>query len=186
MSYNPYTEPCKALLKKIEGIDLVRRTRVNKLDQHDQFDLDATHSAVSNAYCIKQCFVQDWLLILACTPPCSGNSAGVKSKHSSPGMETGIRTIAPAGLPDHETAFAMTIHKSQESEFDRVMLILPDKPSRIVTREQLYTGITRTRKHLRIVASNAVLTQAITCATKRHSGLIDRLREMGDVATSHH
>lgn len=125
-------------------------------------------------------------VLLACTPPCSGNSAGVQPKRSSPGTENGIRTIAPARIRDHETAFAMTIHKSQESELARVMLILPDKPSRIVTRELLYTGITRTRKHLRIVASNAVLTQAITCATKRHSGLIDRLREMGDVATSHH
>ena len=52
----------------------------------------------------------------------------------------GFRAIAPVRLPRHETAFAMTVHKSQGSEFDGVLVMLPEQRSRVLTRELLYTA----------------------------------------------
>ena len=97
----------------------------------------------------------------------------------------GFRAIAPVRLPRHETAFAMTVHKSQGSEFDGVLVMLPEQRSRVLTRELLYTAITRARRHVTLVADAAVLEQAIATATTRHSGLLARLREETD-ATSRH
>ncbi len=48
-------------------------------------------------------------------------------------------------MPEHETAFATTVHKAQGSEFDQVLLMLPAKPTRVATRELLYTAVTRSR-----------------------------------------
>ena len=89
----------------------------------------------------------------------------------------GMRAIAPARLPSHETAFATTVHKAQGSEFDDVLLLLPAQPSRVVTRELLYTAITRARGRATIAAGTATLEAAIATPTRRDSGLIDRLRD---------
>ncbi|NOZ02960.1 MAG: ATP-binding domain-containing protein, partial [Deltaproteobacteria bacterium] len=62
-----------------------------------------------------------------------------------PCPDGGIRRIAPARLPPHETSWAMTVHKAQGSEFDGVLLVLPDRESPVVTTELLYTAITRAR-----------------------------------------
>jgi len=88
-----------------------------------------------------------------------------------------FRAIAPARLPPHETAFATTVHKAQGSEFDDVLLLLPAQPSRVVTRELLYTAITRARRRATIAAGVATLEAAIATPTRRDSGLIDRLRD---------
>jgi len=93
---------------------------------------------------------------------------------SAPG---GFRAIAPLRLPRHETAFAMTVHKSQGSEFDAVLVMLPQQRSRVLTRELLYTAITRARRGVALVADPAVLEQAIATPTVRHSGLLARLAE---------
>ena len=90
----------------------------------------------------------------------------------------GFRAVAPVRLPPHETAFAMTVHKSQGSEFDAVMLLLPDKPHRVLSRELLYTAITRARSELSLCATAEVLQSAIHSATQRSSGLLARLREI--------
>jgi len=89
----------------------------------------------------------------------------------------GFRAIAPVRLPRHETAFAMTIHKSQGSEFDAVLVMLPQQRSRVLTRELLYTAITRARRGVTLVADPSVLEQAIATPTVRHSGLLARLAE---------
>ena len=89
----------------------------------------------------------------------------------------GFRAIAPVRLPRHETAFAMTVHKSQGSEFDGVLVTLPEQRSRVLTRELLYTAITRARRRVTLVADAPVLEQAIATATTRHSGLLARLNE---------
>ncbi len=91
----------------------------------------------------------------------------------------GFRLLAPARLPPHETAFALTVHKSQGSEFEHVVLLLPHQPNRIVTRELLYTGVTRARTRVDLVAPAVVIAQAIGTPTKRHSGLLERLEECG-------
>jgi len=93
-----------------------------------------------------------------------------------PQSDGSYRAIAPVRLPQHETAFAMTVHKSQGSEFDAVLVVLPDQRNRLTTRELLYTGVTRARQHVTLCASAAVLSAAVSSATQRHSGLLDRLR----------
>lgn len=94
-----------------------------------------------------------------------------------PDLEHGWRKLAPARLPKHETAFAMTVHKSQGSEFDRVLLVLPVTPSRVVTRELFYTGITRARHGVAVLASESMLRAAVEAPTRRLSGLLDRMAE---------
>ncbi len=89
-----------------------------------------------------------------------------------PGKQQGI---SPARLPAHETVFAMTIHKSQGSELDRVLCVLPGNPSPIVTRELLYTAVTRAKKSLLLCASRDALSAAIETPLERDSGLLDRL-----------
>ncbi|MEY3219796.1 MAG: hypothetical protein RIT27_1153 [Pseudomonadota bacterium] len=83
----------------------------------------------------------------------------------------GYRQLPAARLPVHETAFVMTIHKSQGSEFEEVLLLLPDKPSPILTRELLYTGITRTKQRLILVGGEEILRLAISTRIQRSSGL---------------
>ncbi|WP_367680373.1 exodeoxyribonuclease V subunit alpha [Candidatus Fukatsuia anoeciicola] len=86
-----------------------------------------------------------------------------------------IKSIQPNRLPSHVTAYAMTIHKSQGSEFKHTVLVLPDYFSPIITRELLYTGITRARQQLTLYVSDKVLNYAINTPTLRRSGLVDRL-----------
>jgi len=89
----------------------------------------------------------------------------------------GFRRVAPLRLPEHESAFAMTVHKAQGSEFDEMLLLLPAEPVRVVTRELLYTGVTRARLRATLAGSAEVLSRAIHAPTRRHSGLLARLRE---------
>jgi len=86
-----------------------------------------------------------------------------------------VRRVALNRLPEHETVFAMTIHKSQGSEFRRALVVLPETASDIVTRELLYTGITRARQEAEIWAAAPVLDAAIRRAVARSSGLRDAL-----------
>lgn len=76
--------------------------------------------------------------------------------------DNGLRWISPMRVSDVETAYAMTVHKSQGSEFDHVALMLPDVPSPVLTRELVYTGITRARKHFTLITANeSVVASAI-------------------------
>lgn len=82
-----------------------------------------------------------------------------------------IRRIALNRLPPHEPAWAMTVHKSQGSEFDRVVVILPEQNSPVLTRELLYTAVTRARRHVSIWAPRLVLEQSMGAHITRASGL---------------
>jgi exodeoxyribonuclease V alpha subunit len=86
----------------------------------------------------------------------------------------GFRALVPARLPEHDMAFATTVHKAQGSEFDEVLLMLPAQPSRVVARELLYTGITRARERVVLAGDARVLAAGIVSRTARHSGLLDR------------
>lgn len=91
--------------------------------------------------------------------------------------DTGKR-IAPSLLPAHETAFAITIHQSQGSEFEHVAVFLPEKPdSGLATRELLYTGVTRTKGTVTIFGSERTLRTAVASRTARVGGLARRLEE---------
>jgi exodeoxyribonuclease V alpha subunit len=84
----------------------------------------------------------------------------------------GIRWFLPSRLPVLETVFAMTVHKSQGSEFTHAVLILPDLINPVLTRELLYTGITRAAKRFTLVASDLkVMYRAIAQPTERRGGL---------------
>ncbi|MFH2046252.1 MAG: exodeoxyribonuclease V subunit alpha [Pseudomonadota bacterium] len=85
------------------------------------------------------------------------------------------RKFKPGILPKHETAYAMTVHKSQGSEFDNVVVVLPEKDYPVLTRELIYTGITRTTGKLTIVGTESILRTAILRKTQRTSGLNDAL-----------
>ncbi|MBK7952475.1 MAG: exodeoxyribonuclease V subunit alpha [Deltaproteobacteria bacterium] len=100
---------------------------------------------------------------------------GLRALFSDP--KGGVRTLSLARLPAHESAIAMSVHKSQGSEFKTVDLVLAPHATRLMTRELLYTGITRARERLRIHASEEVLRAAIARRARRDSGLADRLRE---------
>ncbi len=89
----------------------------------------------------------------------------------------GFRAVAPARLPSHQTAYAMTVHKAQGSEFNDVLVLLPGQRSRVVTRELLYTAVTRARQSVAIASGVEVLRAAIASSTVRHGGLLSRLRE---------
>jgi len=94
-----------------------------------------------------------------------------------PDGDGGWKAIAPIRLPEHDTAFAMTVHKSQGSEFDSVLVLLPNAASRVVTRELLYTAVTRAVHRVAIACSETAFVDACATPTLRHSGLGDRLRE---------
>ncbi len=87
----------------------------------------------------------------------------------------GVRRVLPSRLPARETVYAMTVHKSQGSEFDEVLLVLPEAESRVLTRELIYTGITRARKQVRLLATEERLRAAIARSVVRTSGLYDAL-----------
>jgi exodeoxyribonuclease V alpha subunit len=87
-----------------------------------------------------------------------------------------VRTFAYARLPECETAFAMTIHKSQGSEFDRVAVVLTDAAAERATRELLYTAVTRARSQVTLYGSKEAIAQAIGRKIQRASGLGDALR----------
>ncbi|MDT9547145.1 MAG: exodeoxyribonuclease V subunit alpha [Chlorobium sp.] len=93
-----------------------------------------------------------------------------------------LRSIAPERLPSHETAYAMTIHKSQGSEFDHVLMILPEAESPLLTRELLYTGITRARQKLDARGGVAAFEEGVKRTTARLSGLADALRGAAEPA----
>ncbi len=86
-----------------------------------------------------------------------------------------IRVISPNRLPTHQTAYAMTIHKSQGSEFERVLLFLADKPSVLLNRALLYTAVSRAKQQVLIYAQADIIEQTVQQKQQRHSGLRDKL-----------
>ena len=89
--------------------------------------------------------------------------------------DEGHRAFAPARLPSHDSAFVMTVHKSQGSEFGDVLLALPEQPSPLLTRALFYTGITRAKRTVEIWALPARLTEAVNTRAERAAGLAERL-----------
>jgi exodeoxyribonuclease V alpha subunit len=92
-----------------------------------------------------------------------------------PSAESSFRKILPLQLPEHETAYAMTVHKSQGSEFDRVLLLLPDRESPVLSRELFYTAITRARKRVEVWGTENIIRFMINNPIRRTSGLRDAL-----------
>ncbi|MDR2166183.1 MAG: exodeoxyribonuclease V subunit alpha [Zoogloeaceae bacterium] len=87
----------------------------------------------------------------------------------------GFLRLPPARLPAWESAFAMTVHKSQGSEFDRIALVLPTRDNPLLTRELIYTAVTRARKGVLLLGNRELFLQAATRVTRRASGLAEAL-----------
>jgi exodeoxyribonuclease V alpha subunit len=92
-----------------------------------------------------------------------------------PASGGGVRKISPVRLPLHETVYAMTIHKSQGSEFDRILMLLPGHDSELLTRELIYTGITRAKNEVEIWSDEDVFITAVSRRIDRKSGLREAL-----------
>lgn len=84
-----------------------------------------------------------------------------------------VRAVSPAALPRHQTAFAMSIHKSQGSEFDHVAIVLPDPSSPLLTRELLYTAVSRARRRVSLYGSAESVLVGARRRIERASGLGD-------------
>lgn len=98
---------------------------------------------------------------------------GPRAAFATPSGEP--RLISPHRLTAVETAFAITVHKSQGSEFRHIMLVLPDRDSPVLTRELVYTGLTRARESAVVVGTREVFETAVKRVTRRTSGLAERL-----------
>lgn len=99
----------------------------------------------------------------------------VNLKAAFVGADQSIRWLQPSRLPSHETVFAMTVHKSQGSEFEHCALVLPDYDTQVLSKELIYTGITRAKGHLTCISESSVLQQALKRKVQRASGLRERL-----------
>lgn len=92
-----------------------------------------------------------------------------------PGSDGAPRSFVPARLPSHEPAYALTVHKSQGSEFNEALVIFPERDSPVLTRELLYTAVTRVRTAVEVWANETILAQAIGRTVRRSSGLREAL-----------
>lgn len=106
---------------------------------------------------------------------CGRNEAGapvvwIRDQHGK------ARTINPRRLPAHETAWAMTVHKAQGSEFDHVLLVLPDREGPLNQASLIYTGVTRARRKATVCADRELLATGLANWPMRRSGLADALR----------
>lgn len=88
---------------------------------------------------------------------------------------SGLKAWHPANFPAHESAFAITVHKAQGSEFERILLVLPEAGHRVLSRELLYTGLTRARRDIGICGSLASLDAAISRQSQRWGRLARRM-----------
>ncbi|MDQ6782934.1 MAG: exodeoxyribonuclease V subunit alpha, partial [Actinomycetota bacterium] len=91
------------------------------------------------------------------------------------GRHGGVVEVSPGRLRAYETVHAMTIHKSQGSQFDHVVVVLPEPGSPLLTRQLLYTAVTRARHGVTVVGSEAAIRTAVDTRIARASGLADRL-----------
>ena len=92
----------------------------------------------------------------------------------------GPRDIVEARLPRYSDAYALTIHKSQGSEFDEILIAFPDEDSPLLTRELLYTAVSRARRRVRLVGPIEVVLASLGRRARRDSGLVDAIAKRKD------
>lgn len=109
------------------------------------------------------------IAMMAPADPEAGTAATLRVYFDMP--DGTIRSVLPSRLPEHDTVYAMTIHKSQGSEFSDTVMVLPTDFSPILTRELVYTGVTRAKARLYLFAQPEVNQRAVRLRTERASGL---------------
>lgn len=87
-----------------------------------------------------------------------------------------LKGLLPGRIASCETVYALTVHKSQGAEIGEVLVILPEQDSRLMSRELLYTAVTRARSQVLVKGDRAVFEAAVTAKVERHSGLVDALQ----------
>jgi exodeoxyribonuclease V alpha subunit len=92
----------------------------------------------------------------------------------------GLRWLLPSRLPAHQSVYAMTVHKSQGSEFKQVCMLLPPATQALVNRELLYTAITRAKTTFSLYADAESISAACRNKTQRRSGLVERLGRVNE------
>ena len=95
----------------------------------------------------------------------------------------GKREVSTSRIPAHEPAFMMTIHKSQGSEFEHALMVLPTEPNPVLSCELVFTGVTRAKQRLTVFADEKIWKMALRQTVKRQSGLgklLERLISMDD------
>ena len=92
-----------------------------------------------------------------------------------PDPASGVRSVSLARLPPHEIVFAMSVHKSQGSEMDQVAILLPDVGSPLLTRELVYTAVTRARTRVTLYGSDGAVRAAVARRVQRATGLAELL-----------
>src|SRR5690606_13225944 len=92
--------------------------------------------------------------------------------------ERRVKSVLPGFITQYDTVYAMTIHKSQGSEFDEVLMVLPEQYNPILTKELIYTGVTRAKKKVYIQSDKEIFLQACQQPVSRGSGLIERLKSL--------
>jgi exodeoxyribonuclease V alpha subunit len=97
-----------------------------------------------------------------------------------PDGEAGYRFVPLARMPEHETAYGLTVHKAQGAEFGSVLTVLPQRPSEVLTRELLYTAITRAKAESRIAATGGLFAATVASRPKHLGGLLGRLCALGE------
>jgi exodeoxyribonuclease V alpha subunit len=97
----------------------------------------------------------------------------------------GPRTIVEARLPRYSDAYALTVHKAQGSEFDEVLIVLPEEDSPLLTRELLYTAVSRARQRIRLVGPKEVVRASLARRARRDSGLVDAIAALEDTGENH-
>jgi exodeoxyribonuclease V alpha subunit len=90
----------------------------------------------------------------------------------------GLKSFHPGRIPEHETVYAMTVHKSQGTEFDRVALVMPDRDGPVLTRELVYTALTRAKSYIEIVGEKDIVKAAVMRSMIRSSGLSDAIMKV--------
>ncbi|RLC02179.1 MAG: exodeoxyribonuclease V subunit alpha, partial [Deltaproteobacteria bacterium] len=92
-------------------------------------------------------------------------------------LDNTIKQYRASDLPGFDTGFAITIHKSQGSEFNTVLIVIPSQMSPVVTRQLLYTGVTRAKKRVIIVGNLEIIKAAMKMSVKRNSGITKLLEK---------
>jgi len=112
-------------------------------------------------------------IVKAKIPPCVPRPDALLGENRAyfVGADGSERTFSPSRLRSSQSVYAMSVHKSQGSEFDHVAIVLPELMSPIMTREIIYTAVTRAKESLTIHGRSEILAAAIEKRSERSSGL---------------
>ena len=105
----------------------------------------------------------------------NGDDGVVLGNRAHFGAEDGTREVARSRLPQHKAGYASSIHRSQGSEFDEVMIVLPPADARLLTRELLYVAVSRAKRAITLVGDGEALRAAVEQSEESRSGVLDML-----------